>query len=325
MRILIIHNLASGFGSDSIYEFQRSIVREGDECVMRLLTKDAPDKGAALLRDAEDFDLTVISGGDGTVATLLYLLRNRDVLTCIFPSGTANLFFLNLGNAAEPSTLARACRIGHSAHTDLGELSWKDEWGVSHTQGFSIMAGLGFDAQIMRAAVPAKRAMGQAAYFAAAIAHPKPSVQHFTITVDGVTYERTGLSCLVANNAMMQGDIEIIPNCSMADGLLDVIVFEVGDRAQLLRPIFSGLVDPNGKRIGRPFIESFTGKKVVVEASVPVNMEIDGDPMEGVVRSYSARIIPKSNRLVVDGLSRYAHEDNNAPLFGDTEQMPFPV
>lgn len=325
MRILIIHNLASGFGSDSIFEFQRALVREGDECVMRLLTKDAPDRGESLLVDAEEFDLVVVSGGDGTVATLLYLLRKREVLTCVFPSGTANLFFANLGNAPEPSALARACRIAHSVPTDLGEITWYDEWGDEHTQGFSIMAGLGFDAQIMQAAVPAKRAMGQAAYFAAAITHPKPSVQHFTITVDGITYERKGLSCLVANNAMLQGDIEIIPNCSMTDGLLDVIVFEVGDKAQLLRPLFSGIMDPNGKRMGRPFIESFTGKEVVVEASVPINMEIDGDPMDGVVRSYSAKIVPESNRLVVDSLSRYAHGSDEAPLFGDTEQMPFPL
>jgi diacylglycerol kinase family enzyme len=72
VRVLIVHNEASGFGSDAIYEFQRSLLREGDECVLRLLSKDATDLGASLLEDAEEFDLVVISGGDGTVATLLY-------------------------------------------------------------------------------------------------------------------------------------------------------------------------------------------------------------------------------------------------------------
>ena len=327
MRVLIIHNLASGFGSDSIYEFQRALVREGDECVMRMLTKDAPDRGASLIVDAESFDLVVLSGGDGTVATLLYLLRYRGVLTCVFPSGTANLFFANVGNAPEPSALARACRIGRSVQTDMGEVEWSSEHGTAHRQGFCIMAGLGFDAQIMKAAIPAKRSMGQAAYFAAALANPRPTVQHFTITVDGVKHERTGISCIVANNAMIQGDIEIIPACTMDDGVLDVFVVEAELMAQLLSPLFVGLVDPNGKRVSRPHISNFRGKEVHVETSAPIEFEIDGDPMHGLVSSYHARVLPACNRLVVDSLSRYAKEDSSEqePLFGHTEQIPFPL
>ncbi|MBR3316380.1 MAG: diacylglycerol kinase [Atopobiaceae bacterium] len=327
MRVLIIHNLASGFGSDAIYEFQRALVREGDECVMRLLTKDAPDRGASLLVDAEEFDLVVISGGDGTVATLLYLLRNRNVLTCVFPSGTANLLFANIGNAAEPSALARACRIGHSARTDLGEVSWRDDRGIMHKEGFCIMVGLGFDAQIMKAAIPAKRSMGQAAYFAAALANPRPEVQKFTITVDGEVHERTGISCLVANNAKIQGDIDIIPDCSMNDGVLDVFVVEAEATAQLISPLFVGFLDHDGKLVSRPHISSFKGREVLVESSGPLEIEVDGDPLDGMVTTYYASIIPGCSKLVVDSLSPYAHEEHKTakPLFGDAEQMPFPL
>ncbi len=325
MRVLIIHNVASGFGSDAIFEFQRALLREGDECVMRLLTKDASDRGRSLLVDAESFDLVVLSGGDGTVASLLYHLRKRNVLTGIFPSGTANLFFANLGNASEPAALARACRVGHSATTDLGEMLWIDEDGVRHREGFCLMAGIGFDAQIMQAAIPAKRTMGQAAYFAAAVANPKPKVQRFRITVDGQTYERTGIGCLVANNAMIQGNIELVPECSMSDGLLDVIMLEVNETAQLLRPIFSGLLDREGKHTGRPYLSLFRGTDIVVKAEEPAQMEIDGDPLPGLVRAYRARVIPACNRLVVDKLSRYDGESNDEPLFGGTEEIAFPI
>ena len=326
VRVLIIHNSASGFNSDAIFEFQRTIMRPGDECVVRFLQKDSPDLGEAILADAEAFDLVVISGGDGTVATLLYILRNRDVLTCVFPSGTANLFFANLGNAAEPAALARACRIGRSVRTDLGEIMWVDEHRQRHRQGFSIMAGIGFDAQIMQSAIPAKRAMGQAAYFAAALNNRKPEVQRFTITVDGQTYERTGITCLVANNAMLQADIDIVPGCSMTDGYLDVIVAEVNETAQLLRPLLAGFVDREGLRTGRPYLEAFRGRDVLVQSSGRIQMEIDGDPLPGTVSAYRARVLPECNRLVVDGLSRYAHaDDTSAPLFGDTDEIAFPV
>ena len=40
MRTLIIHNPKSGFGSDAIFQFERALVRGGDECVLRILADD---------------------------------------------------------------------------------------------------------------------------------------------------------------------------------------------------------------------------------------------------------------------------------------------
>jgi diacylglycerol kinase family enzyme len=208
--------------------------------------------------------------------------------------------------------------------TDMGEIMWLDEEGRKHLQGFSLMAGVGFDAQLMQAAIPAKRAMGQAAYFAAALANPRPEVMGFRIVVDGVTYERTGITCLVANNAMIQGDIELVPDCTMTDGVLDVIIAEVDVAAKLLHPLFVGLMDHEGKHIGRPYLESFRGRDIQVSVSVPAKMEIDGDPVAGQVQAFRARAIPDCNRLVVDPLSRYAVETDDEPLFGGTEEMAFP-
>lgn len=324
MRTLIVHNMKSGFGSDAIFEFERALLVAGDECTMRILVPDG--KNEDILADAEDFDLVVVSGGDGTVASLLYQLRDRDVLTCVFPSGTANLFFANLGNAAEPAALARACRQGRHADCDLGEVMWLGEGGHRRRTGFGLMAGLGFDAQLMQAALPAKKSMGQAAYFAAALANPRPAVQRFTITIDGVTYERTGISCIVANNAMIQGDIEIVPDCTMDDGQLDVIMLETDNAAQLLRPLFVGIVDRNGKKIGRPRLETWRGRDVRIETDGPIPMQVDGDVVASEVSSYIARVLPGCNKLVVDGLSRYhrADDDGEPSLFGGTEEIAFP-
>ena len=57
-------------------------------------------------------DGVVLSGGDGTISNLVTELvaTGADTPLLIFPSGTANLFFNNIGNAPEPAALARACR-----------------------------------------------------------------------------------------------------------------------------------------------------------------------------------------------------------------------
>ena len=200
MRTLIIHNPKSGFGSDAIFEFERALLHPGDSCTFLMTDEDF--SASELVANARDYDLVVISGGDGTVTSLLYALRGTEIPICIFPSGTANLFFSNLGDAPEPAALARACRSGETASVDLGEISWLDEHGEHLKRGLALMAGTGFDAQIMAAATPNKMVMGEAAYFAAAIANPRPDVIRFVIDVDGERYERDGITCLVADNAM---------------------------------------------------------------------------------------------------------------------------
>lgn len=323
MRCLIVHNPRSGFGSDAVFAFERELVRAGDECLVRVLREDF--EAAEAVADAEAYDVVVISGGDGTISNLLYALKGRSVATCVFPSGTANLLFANIGNSPEPAALARACRWGETARCDLGEVSWQDEQGNTHTKGFSIMAGSGFDAELMAAAAPNKRAMGEAAYFMAALADPTPQVVRYTIEADGQTYERDGIACLVANNAMIQGEIEIVPGCVMNDGMLDVIVLETTDAVQLVRPLLAGLLDPKGK-LGRPRIETFRGRSVKISASAAIPMQTDGEVVPGKVTSWSARVFEGAARLVVDGLSRY-HDDEprDTPRFPIPDQIAFPA
>jgi diacylglycerol kinase family enzyme len=322
MRSVIIHNPLSGFGSDAIFEFERALVHAGDECTFRALAPDFVADGA--VGDVDGFDICVLSGGDGTVTGLLYALRNRGVPVCVFPSGTANLLFANIGNAPEPAALARACRVGHTATVDLGEIVWKDESGMEHVKGFGLMSGTGFDAQLMEAALPNKAAMGQAAYFAAAFANPRPVVEEFTIVVDGQEYHRRGISCMVADNAMIQGDIQIVPDCRMDDGLLDVIVIETQDAAQVLRPLFFGIVDKTGKSIGRPHLEAFRGREITVRTENPVPLEVDGDVVSSGVTEYRARVLPSVCDIVVDSMSSY-HSSSDVPArFADADEIAFP-
>lgn len=303
MRSLIIHNISSGPGSNAIFEFERELIGRGDECVLRSLERRQP--ASECLQDAENFDLVVISGGDGTVTNALYALRDRQVPTCVFPSGTANLYFANLGNAPEPAAIAEACLNRSYRPIDLGELRWTGAQGTVERHGFGLMSGIGFDAQVMQSAAEHKRSQGEAAYFTAVLANLKPTVSTFTITVDGTSYERTGISCIVANTSMIQGDINVLPGCRMDDGLLDVMVLATTGAVGLLMPIFAGIIDPMGEVIGRPNIECFRGREIKVESSVPLPLERDGDPLDVLVSGYEASCLPNGNLIVVDEHSPY--------------------
>ncbi len=322
MRTLIVHNPRSGFGSDAVFQFERALVKAGDECVFRMLPAGF-DPGEAV-RDASDFDVVVASGGDGTAASVLYALAGTKTPVCVFPSGTANLYCANLGNTTEPQALARACRVASTADLDLGKISWETPEGGCSSRGFALMSGMGYDAQLMRAALPNKQTLGEAAYYAAALENLHPSIVDFRITVDGEVHERRGIMCLVANNAMIQNDISIIPGCRMDDGLIDVIVVQIENAAQLVRPILHGLLDRSGQRTGRPHIESFSGRHIIVEASEAMPIEVDGEVCEGLHSRYEAKVLPRASRVIVDQMSDYGKQAPEQPRFGDIEVQAYP-
>ena len=68
MKLLIINNLASGYGEGAVYDFIRSLARDGDEVCVR--STDGTTDLRGMLDDASAFDAVVASGGDGTVATV---------------------------------------------------------------------------------------------------------------------------------------------------------------------------------------------------------------------------------------------------------------
>ncbi len=305
MRCLIIHNPASGPRSDEIFAFTHTLAEAGDEVVFRLLGDGMESAGAAA--DAGSFDRVVVSGGDGTVSSLLDRLRDSGAPVLVFPSGTANLFFGNIGNAPEAAALARACRAGRTAKVDMGELSWTDENGVSRRHGFIIIAGTGFDADIMRRAESSHGEMGEIAYALAALASPAPQVAHFTIEHDGKVDELDGIGCMVANTALIQNDINLFPDCRMDDGLIDIAVIEPAKTVELLPTVIAGVLDPAGKGLlGRPQFKIFQAREARITANPSLGMEFDGELIEGKPGSFSARAIPQCLDLIIDDYSNLA-------------------
>ena len=73
MRLLVINNLRAGSQGTAIYDFIRSFSSDGDEVVLR--PSDTTTPFEALLHDASSFDAVVASGGDGTVTSICYALR----------------------------------------------------------------------------------------------------------------------------------------------------------------------------------------------------------------------------------------------------------
>lgn len=301
MKLLIINNLASGYGEGAIYDFIRAFVTDGDEVCMR--SSDGTTEIGGLLGDAALFDAVIASGGDGTVATVSYCLRNTGIPILPFPAGTANLLALNLASPVEPHALSTLVRNGRTLDFDMCEMEIDNE-----AFGFEIIAGAGYDATIMKNAKPSKRLLGPMAYFSAAITNPLPQKSHFTVTLDGKTIESDGLGILIVNFAKIQFDISVTHDNNPRDGKLDVVILKASTAFDLIPALFAGLLDRDGEFPDRSdALEIHQALEVEVVADPPMEVQYDGETTK-MTTPFKARVLKNASRFIIseEGLELFS-------------------
>ena len=301
MRLLVVNNVTSGPGDDSIHDFIRVAARPGTEILLRTLAPGEPVSD--LLGDAEDFDVVVAAGGDGTVSATLYELRDSGVVVLPFPSGTANILALNLDLPTTATGLAELVYSGVPARFDLGEFEGHDENGGIIKRGFSIVAGAGYDATVVKAADAMKGSLGVGAYIAGALANLAPTHAHISLEIDGETIETEGISVFMLNFGKYQFDLKITPDFDPQDGQFDIGVANTKMVLGLLPIIASMGLDPDGTRTDA--LEIYKGSEVKVVCDPPLPIEFDGEP-ETFLTPMTARILKGAASILVPADSLYA-------------------
>ena len=292
MKILILHNQSSGYRDGSIYDFLRAVSMPENDITLRCFDKQNPR--ADKLADAQDFDVVVASGGDGTIARIGYELRYTNIPILPFPSGTSNALATNLFSPSEPHALAKMLLQMQTLDFDMGEISFG---GATH--GFYLVAGCGYDATIMKAAEENKPLLGPMAYFQAAFMNPNPQKSHFRLEYDDKVHECDGLSVMVANFSKMQYDIALTHENLPRDGKLDVIILKGENAFGLIPPFMATILDRNGGYPDRgDMVEILQCEQLKVDAQPQLQAQFDGEPCSEST-PFEARLLPLATRFVV--------------------------
>ncbi|WP_100343600.1 diacylglycerol/lipid kinase family protein [Compostimonas suwonensis] len=190
------------------------------------------DTGKLVAREAVDAGATLVlaAGGDGTVRAVASGLRDTGVAMGLIASGTGNLLARNLGLPLNsPAEAAAIAFSGTDRAIDLAimTLTRPDETDEEHV--FLVMAGLGFDAAMIASTNPTlKKRVGWLAYVDGGM-RALPKIKPFRIRyqIENRPEHSVHLSqLLVANCASLPGNIEVIPDADMEDGLLDFAVMQ---------------------------------------------------------------------------------------------------
>lgn len=293
VNLLVINNLSSGYGEGAIYDFIRAFVSNGDEVVLR--STDGTSDLRLFLHDAEEYDMVVVAGGDGTISSVIYQLADTGIPVLPFPAGTANLLTTNLASPSEPHALADMAREGTTMDFDVGEIEYAD----GTKAGFVIMAGAGYDATIMRGAEPGKRLLGPLSYFTSALANATPQHAEFTLTIDGNTVHSAGVGVLIVNFSKIQFDLSVVHENKPRDGEFDVVVLHSKHAFGLTPALISCILDRSGEFPARSdAFEIYRGRDIVVEAEPALLAQYDGE-VTSETTPFSVRILPGAARIVV--------------------------
>jgi diacylglycerol kinase (ATP) len=227
------------------------------------------DAGEGLVRRAldADVDLVLVSGGDGTVMACATALADTGVPLALLPAGTGNLLAVNFNVPRDLEGAVEVALSGERRRIDLGCCE----------QGcFAVMAGMGFDAAMLRDTSPALKArLGALSYVVGGLRHLRSPAVGIEVRLDNsepISIEAHMV--LVGNLGMLQGGFRALPDADPQDGLLNVAIVTAGSIGAWLKValrVVRGRVG-NDRRV-----QTHVASSVEVRAARPMPMELDGD------------------------------------------------
>jgi diacylglycerol kinase family enzyme len=265
----------------------------------------------ALRAVAQNATHLLVAGGDGTVRSVLQALAEEDVKNVtvgIIPIGTGNALAKNLKqDITNLNVSVKRGLLGNRHPIDLVLAKVIRPNGEREEFYFSVMGGMGLDAKIMENTNPRlKRAIGWVAYFEGGLRTLPTLFETMWVSVDGREPRRLKLvSLLIGNAGWLPGNLSLMPDAKLDDGLLDVAA--VGPRRfwnwlDLWGRVAFANQNVRPNKIGRQLmdatanvktVENLTGSKIRVTPDRPVHLQLDGDVL-GMVGEAEFEIVPRA-------------------------------
>jgi YegS/Rv2252/BmrU family lipid kinase len=229
--------------------------------------------------------MVVAAGGDGTINEVVNGLAGTGVTLGLLPLGTANVLALETGVPLDPEAACRLILSGRPARIHLG---------MAGTRRFLLMAGAGFDAEVVYGTAESwKRKMGKAAYVLAGfwtlISRPGPRIA--VTPAGGAPLAATGV--IIGKARLYGGRFSVTPGARLDEPLLQACVFLGRGRVRRTRAAL-GVVC--GTHAATRDVVIFKTERLHVESDERVHVHADGDlvgtlPMEFAVAPETLNVI----------------------------------
>ena len=241
----------------------------------------------------------VAAGGDGTVSDLVN--ERPTVPITVLPVGTENLFARHFGFVRNARRAAERIVEGRSVSLDLG---------LAGDRRFALMAGFGFDADVVSRHHAARvshsgvaRTTHRAAYvepvLRSTFGYRFPLVTIAAEDTDGCEETLAGTTAFVFNLPRYALGLPFAPLARGDDGWLDLVVFREPGAFRALHYLWLVV---RGLHLDRPGITHRRVRRVTIEAEGDVPIQLDGDPggkvEPGSIEPWTIEVLPRALEVI---------------------------
>ena len=247
----------------------------------------APKQAHIIAENAADnFDMIVAVGGDGTVNEIASALAGKNVIFGILPYGSGNGLSRFLDVPMNVTDAIKNLNFLKTETIDGAKLNGK--W-------FFNMAGMGFDAHISEV-FSKEEHRGFSTYLKSSLKEVLNYRSHtYNIAIDGKELTRKAFMLSFANSSQYGNNAYISPRASVQDGLIDVCIikpFPVWRYVEMAVRIFSKLAESSS------YVEIIKGKHVKVTRTDNGPIHLDGEPQH-TGSDIDIEVIPGALKIIV--------------------------
>jgi diacylglycerol kinase (ATP) len=288
-KVILIDNPAAGRKRKTRPEEVRKAIQELQRSGIQVTHCETSGRGhaEALARAAvkDGTDLVIVCGGDGTVNEVVCGMAHSSVPLAVLPGGTANILVRELGLPLDIHRCACLWQTLVPRRVSLG---------CAGSRYFLLMAGIGFDAQVI-ANVDGrwKRRFGMAIYILEGIKQALVGpIVPFTLSADTGTYQAT-FACIC--KARYYGPVQLVREASLFSNEFQVSCFRSQNR---FRYFLYALAVMTGSTRSLSDVSGFAASRIecerVTDDARNVLLQTDGE---------LAGELPQTIRVVPDALT----------------------
>lgn len=242
---------------------------------------------------ADEFDLIIVVGGDGTAHDVVNGLidSGNDIPLAIFAGGTVNDFATYIDLPTDPYTFSKMLIARNTVKVDLGR--------VGNRYFLNVLAGGMLTDIAYKVPSDSKAVFGRLAYwFEGAVVLPSNIKTGIPITVisDDTTFDLDAMMFIISNSPNVGGVRRLLPHARISDGLLDVLIIPKLNAGELFPLLGKVLI---GDHLSFEKIKYFQTNKFLISTSDNQEVRLDLDGEEGPFLPATIECLPKALTLIV--------------------------
>lgn len=275
-RLLIIHNANAGAGLHRRLAAVTAALAARGVIVTIAETGDVADLDAVLAAHP-GIDGVAAAGGDGTLRALAGAVvgSRRQLPIGVIPVGTANVMARELGLGFSPDAIAETLASGPAIPVQTG---------TANGELFLLMAGAGFDGEILRLiSGTQKRHIGRAAFILPTLRTLSAPLPALTVQIDGRQHDAAFV--VAARARRYGGPFTIARDADLRRPGLIAVLFKPRTHRQFLAQL---LALAASRLEGTRGVTHVPCREITVPAPAGVATEIDGDLFQSTPLRVSA-------------------------------------